>query len=331
MNDEKLTNYLSGNATDKEIREVEEWLKADPGNSEYLKQFERVWDQLDVLEDYNSIDSDADWNIVRSRIGFDEKKGKVVNLFRSGNFPLIRVAAIIVVIFTIAGLAELQFNFISIGGTEMIAISTIDETEEITLHDGTKVFLNEHSEISYPERFKKKREINLKGEAYFEVVPDSKKPFLVYPGNDLAVEVVGTSFNIVAKGEQNAVIVQVVSGEVSFYSLEDPENEIILAQNDEGIFTGSEIKKSINNDLNFLSWKTRILTFRNTPLDEVFRTLSHHYNKVIEVEISGMDAMTLTSTFENESLMDILDEMALHHEIGYRVQNDTIIIIELKD
>ena len=144
MTDEKLANYLSGNATSQEIREVEEWLNADPGNPEYLKQIKQAWDQLDSLKDYNSLDLDNDWKIIRERIGFAGKQGRTIdiNKFRSGIYPFLRVAAILVIILTGAGLLELKFDFISVGSGEMIAYSSTEGKMDVTLSDGTVVFLN---------------------------------------------------------------------------------------------------------------------------------------------------------------------------------------------
>jgi len=329
VEEELLIRYLTGNVSEIEKEKVEEWLKARPENSDYLDQVRKVWDHSEAIEDYAAIDANQDWLKVRDRIGFDQKKNQVIEMkpVRSNYYYIVRIAAVLMIIIATGVVINMQFDFISLGRTEWMVITTGEEKKDLLLSDGTKILLNENTEISYPEKFKRRiREVKIEGEAFFNVVSDSRKPFVVDAGNDLFIEVLGTSFIVRAKNGGDEITVYVESGEVAFYKSERKEKEIVLKQNEMGTFIENEFSKKPIENQKFNSWKTNTLTYKQTPFDEVISSLDDHFDKTIQIRGSELDTLQLTWIFQDKILTEILEEFKTHLHIDYSISNDTIFL-----
>lgn len=240
-------------------------------------------------------------------------------------YQFVKIAAVFIIMVLAAYFLN-QFYKHRFSG-ESLACSAIEETKNLVLSDGTVVFLNRGSTIHYPEKFKRnERAVELSGEAFFEVSENQRKPFIVTIGEDLALKVLGTSFNINSSGMDASVIVHVVSGRVALYKMGHEDSGIVLGKDEQGLYTNNHLIKSTTDDANFLSWKTGILTFSNTSVNEMAVQLSRHYRQPIRVLGSWAGSTRLTSTFQDQSLDDVLEEMQLILRIQYRYQNDTILI-----
>ncbi|RFZ85076.1 FecR family protein [Mucilaginibacter terrenus] len=180
------------------------------------------------------------------------------------------------------------------------------QVANFTLADGTKVWLNGGSKLSYPETFRgDKREITLSGEAFLEVAHDAKKPFIVHTGN-IKTQVLGTSFNVKAYPENNFVKVDVATGKVGVVApniktvLLTPAEEVLINKKDNSAVTSRRI------DVVALSgWKDGEFMVKNMPLTEVLNAIYHRYN----VKITADDNLTkcsISADFTNVSLQNIL-------------------------
>lgn len=153
----------------------------------------------------------------------------------------------------------------------------------LTLEDGTKVWLNAASSLSYPTAFKgRERKVQLTGEAYFEVAKNSKQPFRVVIGDSATVEVLGTSFNINAYGDEPVVRTTLLDGSVRVTKREEflqlqPGQQAVMQQH-------IAIDRSVNIQ-GAVSWKDGKFNFEGASLEEFMRQLSRWYD--IEIEYKG--------------------------------------------
>ncbi len=172
-----------------------------------------------------------------------------------------------------------------------------------TLSDGTKVWLNSQSEIEFPVSFNgTERVINLIGEAFFEVAPDSERPFIVHSYNQ-TVQVLGTSFNIKAYADENKVFTTLVEGKVTVGS---GGNKITLTPGMESVClrsnNGIEIYKA---NINFATaWRTGYFMFNEQSLDEMIKVLQrwYGYEFIYDNQIEG--AGTFSGRFNKYSNLD---------------------------
>jgi ferric-dicitrate binding protein FerR (iron transport regulator) len=264
------------------------------------------------LENFQSIDIEEDWSLVKGRMGF-RKPRKLNSLFQ--------LAAMLIMLLTVGFLAKVYL----FDAPEMIVASAGEEKQEFTLPDGSEVHLNVNSELSYPEKFRRNsRRVILSGEGFFKISRDPGRPFMVNIGSQATVEALGTSFNIESSDDSNEIRVQVVEGSVAFYAQEAEESRTILKMGDQAEFQNGNIRMSSNPDPNFLSWQNGVLYFKQTPIADVVRQLEKHYHRDILLDNSISREITFTSTIDNQEIEDVLDEMSLVLELIITYNPDAI-------
>lgn len=151
------------------------------------------------------------------------------------------------------------------------------ERRRIVLEDGSVVWLNAQSKLTYPVSFQKNiREVSLEGEGYFEVIRDTGRPFIVRSG-EISTKVVGTSFNIKAYREDPTVSVAVLTGKVQVNSRESaiqitPDQQVLYTHKNGNILKQEGIDAKAQ-----ITWKDGKIQFRNAHLAEVLKTLQRNY------------------------------------------------------
>jgi transmembrane sensor len=207
-------------------------------------------------------------------------------------------------------------------------LSTVYNTAEtslgmrssLTLPDGTKVWLNAGSKLSYPILFSdERREVKLIGEAYFEVKKDEDRPFFVNAGS-MNIIVSGTIFNCNAYPENNEIQTVLVEGQVSIANESVTEVEV-LQPGELAIYSKQNQKATKRKtDLNkYISWKNGKLIFRDDRMDLVVEKLERWYNVEIEIKDREISDYIYTATFIDESLDQVLKMLSLSAPIKYTV------------
>ena len=182
---------------------------------------------------------------------------------------------------------------------------------QLALPDGTKVFLNSESSITYPEYFQKiSREVSIKGEVFFEVIKDKKKPMLVSM-NNLKVKVYGTTFNVDAFPDENYSRVTLVEGSVALSSpsmkLNGKDEFFIEPGQTVTLYEKSKkLKIDTSDPFVFTAWKDGFLVFENTPFEVILKKLSRKFNVDIILKDSQLASIPMDATFTDESVSEIL-------------------------
>lgn len=211
-------------------------------------------------------------------------------------------------------------------------VSTLAETRTVHLPDGSTVTLNHYSSISYPEKFKSdNREVELNGEAYFEVSKDKKRPFIVQT-ETIDVQVLGTHFNVDAYRDNPDVRTTLLTGSVAV-SNKNNSVRMVLKPNEIAIYNKVEqklIRKALENAKDEISWRHGEFIFDDLPLQEIVRELSNSFGTSIRISGTALQDYRITARFRNgEDLETILSVL---HNAGYfdYSQNDKQIIITAK-
>ena len=219
--------------------------------------------------------------------------------------PVLRIAATILLVLAI-GIPSLYFGVIRNSGDESMQQHIAEKgVNTIDLPDGSRVFLNEGAEISYPAEFTKERSIELNGEAFFEVMSDPVNPFTVRSGK-VVVSVLGTSFNVKKTSRPEEVEVYVEHGKVRV-SLDDSD-EFITIKSGEMAQAGKALVHTTSlSDPNYISWKTKDFKFVDEELNLVLRELEESYHVNIETEDLAIDELRITTTYSEQSIDAILE------------------------
>ena len=199
-------------------------------------------------------------------------------------------------------------------------------SKSFTLPDGTVVFLNKNASITLPEKFEgQTRQVSMNGEIFFNVKKNPAKPFIIEAGSG-KITVKGTSFNVDYNTNTSTCEVIVSTGIVEFSS--KTNKSITLTHDEKGNLNlkNNELSESINDDINYLSWKTGILVFKNSPYQQVFKDIERHFGITIKYPDGMNSKLALTATFDHESLQSTLNVVEMMFDIKINKQNSIFVV-----
>jgi hypothetical protein len=202
---------------------------------------------------------------------------------------------------------------------------TGDEKKKIYLPDGSTVILNRQSKIKYSSNFKTERILQLWGEAFFEVKPNAKLPFVV-EGNFSKTRVVGTSFIIRTYQKDAFDEINVISGKVSFGQKMEKGKEMLILAGNKGTLKGNQTEQSVIKDINYNSWLTGKIVFKNTKLKEVFTVLEKYFNVSVKAKNPKILNCEFTGEFENSDINEILEVLSVSFSLSFNQESKNYLL-----
>ena len=198
------------------------------------------------------------------------------------------------------------------------------ETSSITLSDGTIIRINSATRLSYTSDYNvRNRTVTLQGEAFFDVAPDKKLPFIVKT-SDMAVRAVGTKFNVCAYPSDGKVSATLLEGKVQATTVDD---EILLLPNQEAVYnrqTGRMHKKDIPDPGPLMSWMSGEIVFDNDDLVHVGHVLERTFDVKVVIEDPSIANVSFTGLVRNKSLQNVLDLISGTSDVIWKQVDDTI-------
>ncbi len=304
-------------ATPEELAEIKNWLGKDIDNLEMLDEVFNIYSISTVLPPPLNPDTQKAWSKI------DQK----ISLKNSFIFKLRYAAAIAAVL--VLGLALWGFidNYLRLDqlSHQFTEIYTLPgQKTNVTLPDGSKVWLNSASMLKYPTDFNtREREVVLTGEAFFDVHKDKSKRFRVKCGG-LNVDVYGTSFNVKNYPDEYIQEVTVAEGIVGITSNSKEIKQITKGEqatlNKE---SGEVIFDKENADV-VAAWKNNELIFRNTPIEEVIKALESWYGVKISIDNQMVGGHNYTFKIKTESFKDVLEMMQVMTPFEFKINGEDV-------
>lgn len=304
---------LRGELNAAQLLELETWVQADSANAETASGIEQAWMLSENFPKPFSFDLESEFSKLQNRIEEDEKIQTPIQrtLQAKPRFRIARIAAAIALLLVSGSI--IWNNFFNT--PDYISLQTTSaETKELVLPDGSKVWLNENTELQYPNVFNTdSRIVKLTGEAFFDVEKDQNRPFSIETKQN-TIKVLGTSFNVKAVPDENTTSVFVRTGKVRFqHRYSDVYTN--LAKDQKGIFyhANQKIEKvekpSFVNDL---YWKNNQLFFNKVKMTEVISTLESYFDVQLIVEEAAVKQCVYTRTlpFEDPTAIQIMESIA---------------------
>ncbi|MDM1444969.1 FecR domain-containing protein [Myroides odoratimimus] len=230
---------------------------------------------------------------------------------------------------------ELLYDSVRKGDKKELVFNTLSvpngKTFKLKLSDGTSVVLNSGSKLKYPIYFSdpQQRKVFLEGEAYFEVVTNAEKPFIVET-KDISVTALGTGFNVTSYPNDGQCCAVLLHGKVEVQDNKKQNKKIILAPNQAANYRSNQLILENVDPSNYVSWITGGLWFINDAMPIVFNKIERKYDVRIISEYRGLDDIVLSAKFSKESLEDILKTLKAYKEFDYTITNNTIYITNAK-
>jgi ferric-dicitrate binding protein FerR (iron transport regulator) len=290
------------NWSDREWAGAAAWLSGEEsGSSEDARIL--VSEEAEIMKKWNdlkdpeqeTIDVDRAWAKLNRRI---EDAIPSVSLPVRRNSFITTFARIAAMVLIVAGAGWLLFE-VAAPQKITVASSADEKNIAVLLADGSTVYLNRDSRLTYPKSFRgESRRVSLSGEAYFDIAPDKEHPFIIDAGK-ASVKVLGTSFNVITENADSEVEVFVASGKVMVTS-EDGEQSITLEPEYIGRVSDSNASRALNTNVNYLAWHTDMLIYEGERLGVVFEDLKRAYGIDIKVADPEIADFRLTSPFEQQ-------------------------------
>ena len=305
MNKETLYKFFEGNASFEEEVAVKKWMEESTENRQSFLKERKLFDAMLLLGNEKVIKAG--------------KKRYSINL-SSLRTELIKIAAVIAI--TLGGsYLYHQYSF----EKELMATNTISvpagQRINMTLTDGTNVWLNARTSLTYPVKFSKKnRQVILDGEAYFEVAKDKTKPFIVQT-NKYNVEVLGTKFDVNAYSETGEFETTLMSGSVRVASTSDPAQKLTLKPNNKVYLQDGELHVSVVDDFNPYRWKEGLICFKDESFTSIMKDFEKYYGLTIQVRNKEVLKYVYTGKFRQTDGIDYALRV-LQKDIKFSYQRD---------
>jgi ferric-dicitrate binding protein FerR (iron transport regulator) len=357
-----LTRKLSGEATSSELRELDSLLKSQPGSEKlvaavsdswtagsptdadfleatYIQHLERMKARGIAIGDTNQLeDGFAIYQEVK------KKKPKGRELLLSALVIMLAAASFFVI-------KKPQESPVLAKSQEIGIVSTNNGARtRLLLPDGSGVWLNAGSSLRYNKRFDGKiREVSLTGEAFFDVVKDIERPFIIHTSK-MDVKVLGTRFNVKAYEQDKTFETSIINGSVEVrlkkaplekYTLK-PNQKLVLSsvdQQETGLTNKSETKQvedkvevknltylpGTNEDIES-SWTRNILSFEDEPFSEVCKKMERWYDVKFEFKNKRWENEFLHGSFEKESLEQAMNALKFTSGFNFSIRDKIISI-----
>lgn len=294
---ELLAKYFSGNASKDEVLQVENWRNESNENSTEFFQHASSWNTASNIE----VDTKKAFSNVLSNIELDNQ---ILMPSKSTIPAFLKYAAILLIG---VGIVFFGINYTNDLSNGKIAFQTLDkQTREVILLDGSKVYLSENSSIAYVNDFEgATREVILKGKAFFDIKRNENKPFIVRTDNS-EIKVLGTSFLVDCHlGESTEVVVK--TGKVSVARKSTTNSNTIELNPGEVGLVKVDVKKSVNQNTNYLAWQTKIINFSHAEMSEVVNVLEEVYFVDIKLSDANINNCSLTAKFDHREIDTVLE------------------------
>lgn len=308
-----LIRYLRNELSDTESQQVVSWSQENEANKQFLFGLKEAymlsrWEKL-----REKADTEDGWNELK--LSLETNQPSIIKKW--GQFAL-RYAAV-AILFLVSGFLLHDLVIKEQPQYNTIATASGKQTT-LALNDGTKVTLNENSKLIYPTNFNQDdRSVTLQGEAYFEVIHDAKKPFLVHTSS-YTVKDLGTKFDVHAYPNDTYSYTSLKKGKVQI--LDNATGNKILSELQPGTQlaynrkTGDYAVKAIDKNA-IAVWLPGKIIIKHKTLTTISQMLASKYGYIIDVKKSNIETLTYNITIENEPLDEILSDI---HFITPQVQ-----------
>lgn len=302
MNQELLYKYFKGNASIKEEESILQWVEESEDNKKKYLEERTLYDAILF----------NDRQIKRKR------SIQLVSVFKWG----MRSAATII----IAILGYFMVNDYIYNKEAKLQTITVPagQRAQVTLADGTKIWLNSQSTLSYPANFgRNERNVDLNGEAYFEVAKNKDIPFYVHT-NMNKIRVVGTKFNVCAYKGSKEFETTLVEGFIDIYAVHSNTVITRLKKNDFFANYDGKYKKTILPSYEYLRWKEGLYCFDDVPFSCILSKLEKYYN--VKITVSNPELLKyegFTGKFrEQDGIEHILRTISKDHPFHFRINSE---------
>lgn len=305
MDKKLLQKYVEGSITAEEVETVVDWLDAD---EKHVKEFMTLHKLYDIS--------------ILNQSTQGRKKEKVARtVFRRIVIELLKVAAIALILFSGNFLLQKDDQMESLPSFQTLYVPA-GQRAELILPDSTKVWLNANSKLVYPSSFKEGiRQVELDGEAYFDVRHNGDNPFVVRT-KSMNVTVLGTEFNVSAYSGIEEFNIALLRGSVELNS-PDLSRKYRMTAGEQVLYRDGKYVSDQIGSMDYFKWKEGLLSFNNQPIHVIIEKLRLYYDIRIEVADLPFLKERYSGKFRvKDGIEQVLKVLQLEHKFTYVKDNE---------
>lgn len=288
MNKKVLYKFFEGTATFNEEVEVREWMESSTTNHDKYFRERKLFDLM-LLGGNSKAD----------------KFKKIININRTPTYikNIAKIAAIVAITFTVS-LFYQQFKLEKIYKSVNLISVPAGQRVNLTLPDGTNVWLNSRSTLQYPALFSgNTREVKLDGEAYFNVKHDGEKPFIVNT-QKYNIRVLGTKFNVDSYSNIGNFSTALIEGSVKIIDKKNTANEIVLLPDNKAFLKNEQLEISTINNYDDYRWKDGLICFKDIKFSELMIEFEKCYGFRILINNKQVEDFECSGKFRQSDGID---------------------------
>ena len=323
---EKIARYLSGEMDEAEIAGFEKQLNSSEEDKILINKMKKHWMLLANYQEEKSPDAQKAWSKLHTRLEDENLIPAQITIAKNRiEFNLMRVAAIAIILIVTG--AILYFGISPKPKAVMANLKTGTEKNTLvkTLTDGSIIYLAKNSSFSFPEKFEQKsRNVELKGEAFFDIMPDPDKPFIIET-DETVIQVLGTAFNVKTKNGSNFELI-VDRGKVKVTMKNNPLHYKYVIAGEKITSIKNNLIKSKRTAADSLSWYTRRMQFKDEPLQNIVNVLNRKFSTIFVIADKEVGNRKLTVTFNSESSDAVAELICLTLNLKSEYKDGSIVL-----
>lgn len=316
---EKIRRFTSGKFSFNDYLSVSSYFKNEENNEGLKECMEAQWNETDHTNNNKErLSQILDSLHLQRNMNNNVKANVFHNFYRA--FSKVAVVLIVPALITIAVLSYLSINSPEKAESWAEIHSPVGSRTKFQLPDGSQGWLNGGSSIKYPINFMKHRNVEISGEAWFDVVHLKSEEFRVIT-RYFDVKVLGTKFNVIAYDNETTAEIILERGKVIVLDKGQKVKEVLNP--DQQIIYNKSAKEFIKTSIdskNYTSWKDGLLIFKNVPMSEIARRLERRYNAEFILHGDSLKASIFRATFQDENLDEICKMLSTVAPIKYKIQ-----------
>lgn len=324
MNKDLLYKYFRNEASAEEVDRIIRWVESSQQNLDFFAEQKALWD-----------------------VSAGIKQPKIIR--RKSNRMGLRIAyfsaAAVVTVLLASNLFLMLHQEKPVSNPQPVSLAALPAEQVRTLYtekgvkarvvlpDSSVVWLNSDSRICYPSEFARNvRQVEMSGEAYFEVMKDSLRPMIVKTNKDFTIEVLGTCFSVKSYDNDNVAKATLFTGAISMHYKDTQDNELkVLKLKPEESFIyyqASAKPKPVRYKDNSkeIAWKNGELYFDQTPMEEVLKMLERWHGTRFIVQNKAIYNDKLTASFQTESIVQVMEMIKYCINMDYSIKNNIVTI-----
>jgi transmembrane sensor len=331
---ETIAKVLSGEASNTDQQMVEDWKNASDQNKVLFDAIDHSWSDTRTKFFLGRNEKDAAYQKIMVQAQGNLPASSYVKVVKP-RFTSFKIAAAITFFIVATFLGYWVVNDFNKVQTQAQAIDvatitkSVNKGQKLKIHlpDGSFVWLNSESSISYPDRFTgPERVVELSGEAFFEVVKNSDQPFVVHAG-ELSTHVMGTTFNVRNFENEDHIDVALLTGMVKVNSGNHSEGHVLNPGEKLSYSIGKkEYKMQPFDELEEMGWKDGILFFNNASYEDVVNTLERWYGVEFITVKKDTSPWKFSGEFRNEYLDIVLKSISYSKNFTYIIDQNKVYI-----